>query len=48
MRSSPRLGLLFLFATLGARSLIAAEAPLVLNVWPATPPGDTVTLPRCI
>ena len=45
MRSSPRLGLLFLFATLGARSLIAAEAPLVLNVWPATPPGDTVTLP---
>ncbi len=44
MRSSSSLGLLFFFASLGARSLSAAETPIVLNVWPATPPGDTATL----
>ena len=44
MRSSSSLGLLFFFAALGARSLSAAETPIVLNVWPATPPGDTATL----
>ena len=31
---------------LSAVSLCATAAePLVLNVWPATPPGDTATLP---
>jgi len=44
VRSSSSLGLLFFFASLGARSLSAAETPIVLNVWPATPPGDTATL----
>ena len=30
---------------LAVTSLFSAPAPLVLNLWPATPPGDTKTLP---
>lgn len=32
-------------AALGAVAVFAAEPALVLNLWPATPPGETKTLP---
>lgn len=34
-----------LLLLLGSLSLATAAEPLVLNVWPGTPPGDTRTLP---
>ena len=40
----PRHALLLLLSALSLAAATAAE-PLVLNLWPATPPGDTATLP---
>ncbi len=40
-----KLFILLLLSAFALSAAVTAAEPLVLNVWPATPPGDTATLP---